>query len=116
MLSKKVNFIWAAIFCAISFLNVAAQSIQLFQFLQGNHHRNTNIIGHVEQIIQNEFSTVQGVLPLGVYKVIPHMLIHHETIPEALLRSLGTSFEEPGVEYLNIPMRRNGGLFEVKSQ
>jgi hypothetical protein len=59
------------------------------------------------------FTLIGGVLPPGDYEVIPHMLISHEPIPVDLLASLGMNFEEPGSDYLNIPIKREGGQFKV---
>jgi len=69
----------------------------------------------VEQIIEKDFDIggAGGVLPVGEYEVIPHILIRHEEIPTALLQSLGQNFLEPGADYLNIPIRREGGQLEV---
>lgn len=86
-----------------------------FQSLKGNPNQTAYIIGSVEQIIEKDFDIggAGGVLPVGEYEVIPHILIRHEEIPTALLQSLGQNFLEPGADYLNIPIRREGGQLEV---
>ena len=100
-------------FGTIILKNLDTEELFPFRVDQGDQYHNSHIIGHIEQVLQKPISTVQGVLPVGRYEVIPHMLIKHEELPEGLLESLGSNLEEPGADYLNIPIRREGGQFEV---
>lgn len=95
--------------------NLNTEQLFLFQSSKGNPNQTAHIIGSVKQIIEKDFDIggAGGVLPVGAYEVIPHILIRHEEIPNALLQSLGEKFIEPGTDYLNLPMRRQGGRLEV---
>lgn len=56
-----------------------------------------------------------GHLPKGKYKIIPYFLIDQKIIPPVeLLNNLGNTIRRPGKDFLNLPMKRSGGDFEVK--
>jgi len=94
--------------------NLQTGDLLLFQALNRIEDRgNATIIGHVERIVDRDFSVIQGVLLVGKYRVIAHMLINHESIPRGLLESIGGNFDLPDQGYLNLPMVRKGGFFEV---
>ncbi|RMF68221.1 MAG: hypothetical protein D6743_03700 [Calditrichaeota bacterium] len=88
---------------------------QLFPFSieKGDPRKNSFLVGQAGRVLNMPISTVQGVLPPGEYEVIPHMLIDHEPLPAGLLDSLG-AIREPAEDYLNYPVRRTGGEFEVR--
>jgi len=87
----------------------------LFQSIKGDPVSNSYSIGHSERVIEQEIDIggTGGVLPAGQYEVIPHMLIENKNLPNGLLNSLGQNIDKPGNDYLNIPILRKGGRFEV---
>ena len=56
-----------------------------------------------------------GYFDKGRYKIIPYFLVDPKLIPPVeLLNNLGLNIRRPGMDFLNVPMKRNGGDFEVK--
>jgi len=56
-----------------------------------------------------------GDLSKGKYKIIPYFLIEQIIVPPSeLLNNLGQDLHEPKRDYLNIPIKREGGDFEVE--
>ncbi|MDZ7341711.1 MAG: carboxypeptidase-like regulatory domain-containing protein [candidate division KSB1 bacterium] len=56
-----------------------------------------------------------GRLERGQYQIVPYFLIHPAVAPPgAMLARLGQNIMRPGVDFLKLPIKRNGGNFEVK--
>ncbi len=55
-----------------------------------------------------------GHLASGSYKIVPYFYIRQMGVPLALLRSLGVHVFRPEPDFLNIPMKRDGGDFRVR--
>lgn len=92
---------------------MATGEIFVFSSVKGEEIRQPWIVGNAGDSREMAFEVKAGALPVGRYEVIPHILIKHEEIPQALLESLGGNFEQPGENYLKIPMLRREGKFEV---
>ncbi|MFQ5632354.1 MAG: hypothetical protein ACE5I1_26590, partial [bacterium] len=60
------------------------------------------------------FDTAQLALPPGSYQAIPYILIEPEDVPLGLLTIIGSQVNGLNAAYLQKPMRRDGGFFEVK--
>lgn len=54
------------------------------------------------------------VMPVGKYEVIPYLLCEPENTPSGLLAKLGLELNELGANFLKKPMRRTGGVFEIR--
>lgn len=52
-------------------------------------------------------------LPLGIYKVVPYLLVKQNNLPPQLIESMGTNVEALGPNYLNIPFVRQEGEFII---
>ncbi|MGH7493470.1 MAG: hypothetical protein ACREOO_13925 [bacterium] len=52
-------------------------------------------------------------LPPGNYEVIPYILIRHQRLPMGMIAALGPDLESLSPNYLQIPMRREGGRLQV---
>jgi len=59
------------------------------------------------------FTLEVGHLVRGNYSIIPYFFPLQESIPDELLESLGKNVTLPIQNYLNLPMKRNGGQFRV---
>ena len=52
-------------------------------------------------------------LPAGDYEIIPYLFVNRDDIPSELLLNLGDTVKALGREYLNMPLKRTGGSFEI---
>ncbi len=96
----------------IYFRNIASNAV--FEF-------DTQVAG-ADKLIRNRpetrlmvFYMNRFALPTGEYKIIPHVYVKHDAVPDGLLGSLGVSAEDLGLNYLNLPFKREVGHFEVKN-
>ena len=86
---------------------------------EGADTKETIIVGSEQPISRRGVFQLNGtnfrdlILPIGDYEVIPYFFIEHEELPAELLRSLGERVEEPHPQFLNIPVKRDGGKFRV---
>ncbi|MFQ5754128.1 MAG: hypothetical protein ACE5HI_19235, partial [bacterium] len=64
-------------------------------------------------ILELKFVFAYVQLPPGVYEVIPYLWITPKGAPQGLLEKLGSHVNELGRNYLQKPMRRKDGSFEV---
>ena len=65
-------------------------------------------------VFQFNTATVRDLfLPVGEYEVIPYFFIENIQLPDQLLQSLGEHILEPHPDFLNIPVKREGGGFFV---
>ena len=98
---------------AVIFRRVGTEDISLFQTTPGIDVRDIELIGRVPKSRTTIFNLVQVPLSPGQYEAIPFLLIRHERLPKDLLPSLGANVEALGPDYVKLPLRREGGLFEV---
>lgn len=61
-----------------------------------------------------QFDASQYNLPPGTYRAIPYILVEPPDVPRALLNHIGTHVNALRAGYLDKPMRRRGGEFELK--
>ncbi|MFQ5601731.1 MAG: hypothetical protein ACE5HS_00525 [bacterium] len=80
---------------------------------------STRVTG-ADKLIRNQpeprrmnFFLRKGVLKRGRYEIIPHLLIKHQAIPEKLLNLLGLRSNDMVSNYLQLPIKREGGFFEI---
>ena len=59
------------------------------------------------------FNFITSPLPPGDYEVVPYVLLRRQTVPSLLLANLGGNLEDLTPNYLNLPMKREGGQFKV---
>ena len=52
---------------------------------------------------------------VGRYEIVPFLFVLNNTVPEGLLKSLGSNLNQLGAGYLQIPYRRRTTLFEISS-
>jgi len=60
-----------------------------------------------------EFDLLTFTLPPGQYEIIPYLIVRRNNVPSALLKKLG-SVSSFGPNYLNMPIKRTGGDFEIR--
>jgi len=82
----------------------------------------TTPLGNIREIVQLHgpphvrqaaLSLLTLPLPPGDYEVIPYLLIRHQDLPPGLSATLGNGLETLSANYLQIPMRREGGKLHV---
>lgn len=98
---------------AVLFRRVGTEDISIFQTTPGIEVRDIELIGRAPKERTTVFNLVQVPLSPGQYEAIPFLLIRHERLPKDLLPSLSTSVEKLGPDYVKLPIRREGGLFQV---
>lgn len=52
-------------------------------------------------------------LPAGHYRIVPYLLFPQNGIPDALLESISSTVEKFEKDYLLLPIKREGGEFEI---
>ena len=98
---------------AVLFRRVGTEDISIFQTTPGIEVRDIELVGRAPKERTTVFNLVQVPLSPGQYEAIPFLLIRHERLPKDLLPSLGASAEKLGPDYVKLPIRREGGLFQV---
>ena len=59
------------------------------------------------------FSMVNDPLPPGRYDVIPFFIPYYKDTHEDFIKKAFPDYDIPSLDYLDIPMKRKGGTFEV---
>ncbi|MGH7597945.1 MAG: hypothetical protein ACREOI_16470, partial [bacterium] len=98
---------------AVFFKRVGSDDLLIYEPVAGANTRDVVVIGKVSNSRLAVFTLQQLSLQPGQYEVIPYLLIRHEALPSGLLTSLG-AVEDLSPAYLNLPLRREGGQFEVR--
>jgi len=101
-------------FGAVILKQIGGTAVFVFPSLIGELGRETLVIGLFQRARRMSFSFAPQTLPPGQYEVVPHMFITHQTIPRELSNNFGQNLQEPGLQYLNLPMRRRGGRLAVQ--
>ncbi|MFZ5518978.1 MAG: hypothetical protein ACOY90_20265 [Candidatus Zhuqueibacterota bacterium] len=52
-------------------------------------------------------------LPIGAYKITPYCLIHQPGLPDALVKNFCRDKNNPTIDFVNLPMKIEGGIFET---
>ncbi|MBC8185537.1 hypothetical protein H8E88_31000 [candidate division KSB1 bacterium] len=75
----------------------------------------------VSQELNKEFRSWIGsfkleadMLPPGQYRIIPYFFVQQNIVPQALMESLYLSNNTPGLDFVNIPMKHNSIILEIK--
>jgi len=74
---------------------------------------STQVIGIAPKQWNASFVLEVGHLERGNYKIIPYFSVIQESVPDELYESLGENVTLPIPNYLNLPMKREGGNFKV---
>jgi hypothetical protein len=98
---------------AVFFKRVGSEDLIIYEPVAGANTRDISLIGRVSSSRLIVFTLLQLSLPPGQYEVIPYLLIRHQLLPPGMLASLG-AVEGLSPAYLNLPLRREGGQFEVR--
>jgi hypothetical protein len=98
---------------AVLFKRVNSEEVFVFEFSPGANTRDITIIGRSPKSRVMLFNLLQVPLPPAQYEVIPYLLVRHQKLPKGLIESLAANVEALGPDYLKLPFRREGGLFEV---
>ena len=64
-------------------------------------------------LVTMEFSIVNDPLPPGRYEVIPFFIPYYKDTLEGFIEKVFPDYDIPSLDYLDIPMKRKGGSFEV---
>ncbi len=71
-------------------------------------------LSSAQQHVRNAaLSLISLPLPPGEYEVIPYILIRHQSLPLEMMTALGPNLESLSPNYLQIPMRREGGRLQI---
>ena len=97
----------------VFFKRVGTEDVSIFQTTPGISVRDIDLIGRAPKSRTTIFNLVQVPLSPGQYEVIPYLLIRHEKLPKGLMEGIAANVEALGPDYLKLPIRREGGLFEV---
>lgn len=97
----------------VFFRRVGTEEVTTFETTPGVGVRDIELIGRAAKSRTTVFNLVQVPLAPGQYEAIPYLLIRHEKLPKGLLEGIAANVEALGPDYLKLPMRREGGLFEV---
>jgi len=60
------------------------------------------------------FKLEPDMLPKGKYQIIPYFFVQQDAIPDQLLNSLYSEQNIPGLDFINIPMKREYEILEIK--
>jgi hypothetical protein len=60
------------------------------------------------------FKLKPDMLPPGKYSITPYFFIQQDGVPQALIQSLYLSNNTPGLDFVNIPMKHNSIIVEIK--
>jgi hypothetical protein len=60
------------------------------------------------------FKLEPDMLPPGKYSITPYFFIQQDGVPQALIQSLYLSNNTPGLDFVNIPMKHNSIIVEIK--
>ena len=80
-----------------------------------NASLSADSITTVPQVWSSGFEFTPYFLPQGEYKIIPYFIIKQQAVPKKLLNNFGTDIEKPGVDFINVPTRRDGGNLKITS-
>lgn len=97
----------------VLFRRVGTEDISIFQTSPGIEVRDIELVGRAPKTRTTVFNLVQTPLSPGQYEAIPFLLIRHERLPKDLFASFGANVEALGPDYVKLPIRREGGLFEI---
>lgn len=75
--------------------------------------QDTQSISIVPTHWQANFKYDPNLLPRGKYEIVPYFLIDQDAIPKDLLNNLGNNVYKPGPDFLNLPIKREGGELVV---
>ncbi len=60
------------------------------------------------------FKLEPDMLPPGQYRIIPYFFVQQNIVPQALMDGLYLSSNNPGLDFINIPMKHNNVILEIK--
>jgi len=98
---------------ALLIRRAGTEDITIFQTTPGAGVRDIDLIGRAPKSRSTIFNLVQTPLAPGQYEVIPYLLIRHQKLPKGLIEGIAANVEALGPDYLKLPIRREGGQFEV---
>lgn len=87
---------------------------EIFTFRAYPHMSTSEIVEIGSGVVRRTlgFDLLTFTLPQGKYEVIPYLIIKRNDVPSALLIKLG-NVRSFGPSYLNMPIKRTGGNFEI---
>ncbi len=98
---------------ALIIRSLTSPNVYLFRTVPTSDYHEAAFLNTSIHVRQCTFSLATLPLPPGDYEVIPYFLIRHDPLPTGLRAALGPNLETPGANYLQIPMRREGGRLQV---
>lgn len=54
-------------------------------------------------------------LPIGSYRILPYCIIHQPNVPDELWNHFCPNKNNPTIDFANLPIKINGGIFETKN-
>ena len=99
---------------ALLIRNLERQEVFIHHVLPFATHREIMFLRASEEVILNgTISFLNLPLAPGNYEVVPYILIRHQRLPAGMMATLGPDLESLSPNYLQIPMRREGGSLRV---
>lgn len=104
---------------AIVFLQKISPEEDYFEILDVNGFALTadiisDSLTNVPKIWRAGFHLNANRLPKGKYKIIPYFLIEQGPVPFNLLNDFGQNITIPARDFINVPIKREGGELEVR--
>lgn len=103
----------AGLLGAVLIRRVGGSEVYIMQAVPGASTSESQRVGRSPYRRGMTFNFTTSPLPPGDYEVVPYILLRRQTVPSLLLANLGGNLEDLTPNYLNLPMKREGGQFKV---
>lgn len=103
----------AGLLGAVLIRRVNGNDVYIMQAVPGASGSESQRVGRSPYKRGMVFNFTTSPLPPGDYEVIPYILLRRQVVPSLLLTNLGGNLEDLTPNYLNLPMKRDGGQFKV---
>ncbi len=82
--------------------------------LVGLHASSKKTIGNTPLSLTFPFAIRGSRYPVGAYEIIPYLYVLHEHSPPGILNVIGVDTNDVGLEYLNIPFKRECARLRIR--
>ncbi len=103
----------AGLLGAVLIRRINGSEVYIMQAVPGAGGSESQRVGRSPYKRGMVFNFTTSPLPPGDYEVIPYILLRRQTVPALMLTNLGGNLEDLAPNYLNLPMKREGGQFKV---
>lgn len=103
----------AGLLGAVLIRRLGGNDVYIIQAVPGASGSESQRVGRAPYRRGMAFNFITSPLPPGDYEIVPYVLLRRQTVPSLLLANLGGNLEDLTPNYLNLPMKREGGQFKV---